>query len=179
MSSNGSAIAGHDFIQDFGSNESGLISPGVSQSDTLPRVRVRPFGGAVQSGINRDTGHRLDESLTEIYDPDSIGRTFFHPVEEIAPALTHVPVKDSEGWIDPPRPHRIQVLKGWKETARGKVPVLKEYNIKTGQELKELSESAGYRKSRFYESTSTWEKPEDGKYRRFVESFNPSYQSRY
>src|ERR1035437_4919362 len=169
MGGNGTIVAGHEYVQDL---DDPLISPGIGPSDTLPRVRVRPVGGAVRRSFNEDTGHRLDESLQDIYDPDSIGRTFYHPVEELAPTLTHVPVSSKrEGWYDPPRPHRIQIVKGWRD---GK-PILKEHYIKTGKELKELSESTAYRKSRFFESTGTWEKPEDGKYKRFVESFNPNH----
>lgn len=135
--------------------------------DTLPRVRVRPIGKAVQAELR--TGPA--DTLADLYDPDVTSRQFIHPTQEVVPLQQFVPVRSGGQWCDPPSPHRLQLIKAWKD---GK-PVLQEVRVNSAAKLKELTESAAYRRSRLYESTGTWERQVDGeRYRRFVETYSPN-----
>lgn len=116
------------------------------RADTLPTVRLQ-----AASSVKRMVDPAGE--LQELYDPDSIGKGFYHPAEEII-RHAYVPVRTKEGWCDPPYPHRIQTIVGFdQKTAK---PILKEHRIGSAEKLHQLSESREYKRSRMMESTGDW-----------------------
>ena len=134
----------------------------LGKVDTVGRVRVRPMSRAVESMLRQGPG----DSLDDLYNPDAaIRRDFYKPAAEIA-RHAMVPVGPN---FDPPMAHRIQLLQGFN--TKTNLPILKEHIVRTAAELKALSETREYKRSRFREATGTWtgeRAPDEGKYQEFV-----------
>jgi hypothetical protein len=137
----------------------------AKDGDTLPRVRLRPVGRAVASVLGA-----IDGQLDDLYDPESVARSFYHPTEDIA-RHAFVPTRVGTSYLDPPSPHRLQMVEMRREGGRW-VHQLKQQWVKSGKALEELTESAPYRRSRFLEATGMWQPGgiDSANYRRCVES---------
>jgi hypothetical protein len=125
----------------------------IAKRDTLPRVRVKPIGGPVKTVLQQNVA----DDLADLYDPDSVTQEFYIPAEDFYQHAM-LPVKAGGEFLDPPMPHRIQLVEGFKN---GK-PVLKEILVRTGRELQALTESAPYKRSRLLETTGEWRKDVGG-----------------
>lgn len=138
------------------------LEPG--QVDTLPRVRLRPVGHAVR----RLLGRGADDDLADLYDPDAITRTFYKPAEDWE-FMRSVPVKAGKTWLDPIGHHRLQIP--YMEQVKDRW-VLKHHQriVRSGEALKDLSETQEYRRARVLEATGDWVRRVSARdYKRLVE----------
>lgn len=114
----------------------------------LPRVRI--IGQSVGS-TRIDPG----DQIADLYDPDAIGRSFYKPAQEVA-RYSYARVKlGNNGYIDPPVPHRLQLVECVREGGRLK-PRLKEHYVRNGRDLFDLSQTNLFKASRFFETTGDW-----------------------
>lgn len=127
-----------------------LQSVQTDRGDTLPRVRLRPVGKAMERQIGRDFG----DQLTDLYDPDAIAKSFYHPSHEFAQNY-FVPVRSGGEWLDPVGHHRLQVVERYREGGRWKTRLI-EHKVRSAKALRDLTETQEYKRSRFLETTGDW-----------------------
>jgi hypothetical protein len=142
--------------------------PEKYDNHTLSRVRLRPVGRAAAREIGKTSD--LGEDLSDLYNPEqTVAREFYGPWFAQA-AKASVPVRVDDEWLDPPSPHRIQLLQGFRRESNSYRPVLKEVAVRTAKELRDLSESPQYRRSLFQHATGDWhpQGPAEAEYERHV-----------
>ena len=135
--------------------------------DAPRRVRMRPIGRAVINRLQRSPA----DTLQDLYDPDSIGRSFYKPAEDLA-YMRFGAVRAGAEWLDPIGHHRIQipVREQHPKTKRWQIRC-EEHLVRRGEELAALALTPAYQRARFAEATGDWVTRVDAaEYRRLVEA---------
>lgn len=143
---------------------SARVALAEAEEDTPKRRGSKPRSRRVRA--------QFKDFLAEIEamcDPKTMEQQFQIPSSEFA-QWSFVPTSESE---QPLVPHILRYVDGFdRENGQLKARVRRKI-IQTTQQLRHFAESAEYKRSRFFEATGDWTRPEDGQYRRCVESFRP------